>query len=141
MSCQVKMSVTTRKTPCPEIKQNSDLSALIMFLVFSPQTKLHDTVCKRRRVATIATHNLNSISPPLRYSCGPAPSITFTPLNAATPITVEQFMASLESSKQETRRGGGGGGGKGKGKKGGQSHTAQPPVDPVTAALSKYVLP
>lgn len=100
------------------------------------QTKLHDTVCKRRRVATIATHNLSTMSPPLRYSCSPATAISFTPLNWPKLVTAQRFLRHLESSKQDKRGGGGGGGGKGK--KGGQS-VAAPVADPVSTALSKYL--
>ena len=84
-------------------------------------------MCKRRRVATIATHDLNKFTPPLRYSCGPAPSISFTPLNWTAPLTAERFLKELEASKGDKRGGGG------KGKKG--QSTVQ--ANPVAAALSK----
>jgi len=34
---------------------------------FILQTKLHDTTCKKRQLATIATHDMKAINSPLKY--------------------------------------------------------------------------
>ncbi len=85
-----------------------------------PQTKLHDTVCKRRRVATIATHDLSKVSLPLTYSCAPADAITMLPLGGSSPLTVQEFLGRLEANRAD----------KGAGRK-------AKPVDPAAAVLSK----
>ena len=43
--------------------------------MFCFQTKLHDTVCQKRQVATIATHDLASIKTPLTYDAKPPAEI------------------------------------------------------------------
>jgi hypothetical protein len=93
-------------------------------------------------VATIATHNLNAMKPPLQYACSAAGDISFMPLNWTKSVSVQAFLRHLEASKQDKRGGGGGGrggkGGAGKGKKGGHaSAAAAAPVDPTSAALTK----
>ena len=93
------------------------------------QTKLHDTVCKRRRAATIATHDLLKLSPPLSFVCHPAEDITLTPLGRSEPMTCRKFIQHLEANKPDKTRGGGGGGKKGA--------AAAKQVDPAAAALSK----
>lgn len=91
---------------------------------FWPQTKLHDTVCKRRRAATIATHDLLKLSPPLNFTCHSAEDITLTPLGRSEPMTCQKFIEHLEANKPDKTRGG---------KKG----AAAKQVDPAAAALSK----
>lgn len=91
-------------------------------------------------MATIATHNLAKLSPPLRYDCSPAPSIHLTPLSWTKAVTAQQFISHLEASKQDKR--GGGGGGKGKKKKSAIATAAAPTAaaddsDTLAAALSK----
>ncbi len=86
-----------------------------------PQTKLHDTVCKRRRVATIATHDLSKLSLPLSYSCAPADAISILPLGGGPLVIVRDFLARLEANRPE--RGGGG--------------RRAKPQDPAAAVLSK----
>ena len=82
-------------------------------------------------MAAIATHNLNKLMPPLRYDCGPASSISLTPLNWTAPMTAEAFLAQLEASKVDKR-----GGGKGKKTQASKAQAASPP-NPAAAALSK----
>ena len=89
------------------------------------QTKLHDTVCKRRRAATIATHDLLKLTPPLSFICQPAESISLTPLGWSEPVSCKKFLGHLEANKPDKTQGGGG-------KKG-----AAKQVDPAAAALSK----
>ena len=62
-------------------------------------------MCKRRRSATIATHDLSKVSPPLTYLVVPATDITMTPLGWATKVKVQQFVEHVKANKPE--RGGG----------------------------------
>lgn len=96
----------------------------VIFYDFWLQTKLHDTVCKRRRAATIATHDLLKLSPPLNFACQSAETIILTPLGRSEPMSCQEFIDHLEANKPEKTRGGG--------KKG-----AAKQVDPAAAALSK----
>ena len=94
-------------------------------------------------MATMATHNLDKISPPLRYSCQPASDISFTPLNYNKSVSVRQYLRHLEACKVDKRGGGGGGGGGGKKKRGGggvvakEQDMAAKEQDVADAALSK----
>ena len=65
----------------------------------SLQTKLHDTVCKRRRSATIATHDLAKVSPPITYLVAPATDITMTPLGWSEEVKVQHFLSHVETNK------------------------------------------
>lgn len=85
------------------------------------QTKLHDTVCKRRRVATIASHDLSAISPPLSYLCAPAADVPFRPLGWSSETTVQGFLDHVEANRLE-RAGGG---------------RRAKPQDPAAAVLTK----
>ena len=87
------------------------------------QTKLHDTVCKRRRVATIATHDLSRIVPPFTFECGPADSITVTPLGWTKTGTVQEFLDYLEDCKPDKKA----------------PAKKQKTVDTNAALLSKYL--
>ena len=87
-------------------------------------------MCKRRRAATIATHDLSKLSVPLSYTSHPAAEIEMVPLGRATPISVQEFLYELEASKMDKRGGGGG-------KKGAKKVVAEKETDPTAAALSK----
>ena len=65
----------------------------------SLQTKLHDTVCKRRRSATIATHDLAKVTPPVSYSVAPATDVAMTPLGWSEEVKVQQFLDHVEANK------------------------------------------
>ena len=86
-------------------------------------------MCKRRRAATIATHDLSKLSVPLSYTSHPAMDIEMVPLGRATPISVQEFLYELEASKMDKRGGGGG-------KKGAKKAVTEE-TDPTAAALSK----
>lgn len=85
-------------------------------------------------MATIATHNLESIKSPIHYSCECASDISLTPLSWTKTTTAEEFIHHLEASKE--KRGGAGGGG-GKGKKVTPVKTAPAASDATAVALSK----
>ena len=67
----------------------------------SPQTKLHDTVCKRRRSATIATHDLAKLSPPVTYITAPATDIAMTPLGWMEKVKVQRFLEHIRDNKPD----------------------------------------
>ena len=69
------------------------------------QTRLHDGLCKRRRAATVATHDLQKINPPVAYKCGAASDISMQPLGWGETISVEQFLERVRANKPD--RGGG----------------------------------
>lgn len=87
-------------------------------------------MCKRRRAATIATHDLAKLSLPLSYAVHSADEMELTPLGQTTPTSVQDFLRELEASKPQ--RGGGSGG-----KKGGKKVTTDKELDPTKVALSK----
>ncbi|XP_019857026.1 PREDICTED: leucine-rich repeat-containing protein 47-like [Amphimedon queenslandica] len=68
------------------------------------QTKLHETVCKKRRLATIATHSLSSLSLPLSYQCRSPDRIKLQPLDWDKEVTVRQFISHLKSNKPDRAR-------------------------------------
>ena len=72
-------------------------------------------------MATIATHDLSKLSPPLTYACGPSDAITFSPLGWSSQLTAQKFLDHVKDNKPEK-----GGGGK---------RVKQP--DPAAAAISK----
>ena len=65
----------------------------------SLQTKLHDSVCKRRRSATIATHDLAKVTPPISYLVSPATDVAMTPLGWSEEVKVQQFLDDVEANK------------------------------------------
>ena len=44
------------------------------------QEKLHKNICRERKLASIGTHDLDSLSPPFFYHAKPPTEIVFTPL-------------------------------------------------------------
>ena len=99
-------------------------------LLFSSpsQTMLHDTVCNRRRLATVATHKLEAITPPLSYSTRPPEEVSLVPLGYSQEMTAKVFISLLEANKTPSRGGG---------KK--SAAVTKKPTDPQAAALSKYL--
>ena len=93
------------------------------------QTTLHDTVCNRRRLATVATHKLDSIAPPLSYSTCPPEEISLVPLGYSQMMTAKAFISLLEANRAPSRGGG----------KKSAAAAAKKPADPQAAALSKYL--
>ena len=58
-------------------------------------------MCKRRRAATIATHDLTKLSPPVSYLAAPATDITMTPLGWMEAIKVQQFLDHIQANKPD----------------------------------------
>lgn len=96
----------------------------------SVQTTLHETVCNRRRLATVATHKLSVVAPPLSYSSRPPEEVSLIPLGYSQEMTAKAFISLLEANRAPSRGGG---------KKSAVAAAAKKPADPQAAALSKYL--
>ncbi|PZC83437.1 hypothetical protein B5X24_HaOG207420 [Helicoverpa armigera] len=69
------------------------------------QTKLHDTVCDKRNIATIATHDLNKIAPgDLVYTAKPPAALKLTPLSRLRPYSGEQLFQQLTAEAEALRK-------------------------------------
>ncbi|XP_026313481.1 leucine-rich repeat-containing protein 47-like [Hyposmocoma kahamanoa] len=69
------------------------------------QTKLHDTVCDKRNVGTIATHDLNKIPPgDLTYTAKAPSELKLTPLLRLKPCTGEQLFQQLTAEAEALRK-------------------------------------
>ncbi|CAB3220335.1 unnamed protein product [Arctia plantaginis] len=69
------------------------------------QTKLHDTVCDKRNVATIATHDLNKIAPgDLMYTAQAPAALKLTPLSRLRPYSGEQLFQQLTAEAEALRK-------------------------------------
>ncbi|XP_022120022.2 leucine-rich repeat-containing protein 47-like [Pieris rapae] len=69
------------------------------------QTKLHDTVCDKRNVATIATHDTAKIPPGNLVYTAKAPSkLKLTPLTRSKPFTGEQLFHQLTTEAEALRK-------------------------------------
>lgn len=73
------------------------------FLQF--QTKLHDGVCKKRELATIATHDLDLIpSKSLRYAAKSKSDISIQPLGRPKVITANEYYNKLKEEAEMIRK-------------------------------------
>lgn len=79
-------------------------SSLKEFLQF--QTKLHDTLAKKRELATIATHDLGLIpaSKHLRYAAKHKDDIQIHPLKASKVVSGSTYFANLEKEAETIRK-------------------------------------
>lgn len=77
--------------------------ALKEFLQF--QTKLHDGVCKKRELATIATHDLDLIpSKSLRYAARSKNDIRIQPLGRPNTVSANEYYSSLKAEAEAIRK-------------------------------------
>lgn len=75
------------------------------------QTKLHETICKKRELATIATHDYDLIQgTTLKYTIKPKADIKIKPLGRQDTVTAEKFfnalVAEAENMRKEKKRSG-----------------------------------
>ncbi|CAH8590278.1 unnamed protein product [Dicrocoelium dendriticum] len=56
------------------------------------QEKLHQTVCRKRSLAAIGAHDLDTIKPPFVYDARPPKQIRFIPLNKTESHTAEELV-------------------------------------------------
>ncbi|XP_049879470.1 leucine-rich repeat-containing protein 47-like [Pectinophora gossypiella] len=69
------------------------------------QTKLHDTVCEKRNVGTIATHDLDKIPPgDLLYTAKAPSDLVLTPLSRSKPYSGEQLFHQLTAEAEALRK-------------------------------------
>jgi len=65
------------------------------------QTELHQSLCKKRALATIGTHDMSLFKPPIMY-CAKAPNqIKFIPLKVDKALTGEEIAKHFEDIKEE----------------------------------------
>ncbi|XP_062889385.1 leucine-rich repeat-containing protein 47 isoform X2 [Mobula hypostoma] len=76
-------------------------NALKRFLV--AQTKLHDDVCLKRTLATIATHDLQRVKGPLLYDARPSQSLKIAPLGSKE-IKAVDLLRQLQVEADEQRK-------------------------------------
>jgi Leucine rich repeat len=68
------------------------------------QTKLHDTVCEKREAATIATHDLNSIKGPVKYTAKLAKFLEIQPLGNVNKMTGQKLFDTLKEQADLLRK-------------------------------------
>ncbi|XP_065335566.1 leucine-rich repeat-containing protein 47-like [Cloeon dipterum] len=69
------------------------------------QTRLHDTLCQKRQLATIATHDLSLFPPgPLHYVARPPHRIKLTPLGQDKELTAAEMFKNLQEEAEEEKR-------------------------------------
>ncbi|KAM3618491.1 uncharacterized protein V6R79_021013 [Siganus canaliculatus] len=76
-------------------------NALKRFLV--AQTKLHDDLCGRRTIATIATHDMQLLKSPLTYDVKPPTQLKVVPLGRKE-MTAVELMRHLQLEADELRK-------------------------------------
>ncbi|XP_041654474.1 leucine-rich repeat-containing protein 47 [Cheilinus undulatus] len=76
-------------------------NALKRFLV--AQTKLHDDLCGRRTIATIATHDMQLLKAPLIYDVKPPTQLKVTPLGRRE-MTAVELIRHLQLEADELRK-------------------------------------
>ena len=106
----IKQSVTdVRPYVVCVIAKQIDLGQPEMLKKFiNMQTKLHETACDHRVVATIATHSMASVSFPLVYEALPLDEISLVPLGKSKLFTATELVNDLKAAaikeKQRTKR-------------------------------------
>ena len=93
---------------------------------------LHDILCSKRKLATIATHNMAALTPPVLYDAQLLENVSLVPLGYSQPTTAKDFVALLHANKPPARAG------KKTSKKPADANL-QKKSDPVAASLSKYL--
>ncbi|KAJ1958184.1 phenylalanine--tRNA ligase subunit beta, partial [Dispira parvispora] len=63
------------------------------------QDKLHHTICRKRALASMGTHDLDTIQGPFSYEALQPQDIQFVPLNQSERLDGHQLMAFYESDK------------------------------------------
>ncbi|XP_061129096.1 leucine-rich repeat-containing protein 47 [Syngnathus typhle] len=76
-------------------------NALKRFLV--AQTKLHEDICGKRTIATIATHDVQLLKGPLVYDAKPPTQLKITPLGRKE-MTAVELMRHLQLEADELRK-------------------------------------
>ncbi|CBZ54893.1 hypothetical protein NCLIV_053190 [Neospora caninum Liverpool] len=72
--------------------------SLASFIEF--QDKLHHTLCRRRSLVAIGTHDLSKVQPPFFYDARPPKDLEFVPLGCDSQMNGEQVMAHFSNHLQ-----------------------------------------
>jgi phenylalanyl-tRNA synthetase beta chain len=64
------------------------------------QDKLHHNICRKRKLASIGTHDLDTISGPFEYACLPPKEINFVPLNQTASVDGNGLIELLSKHEQ-----------------------------------------
>lgn len=87
------------------IISNVELSAPALKEFLTHQTKLHDGICKKRELATIATHDFDQISSKtLRYAAKLKDDINIMPLGRHKTITANEYYSNLKAEAEVIRK-------------------------------------
>lgn len=87
------------------IVSNLQFSANTLKEFLKIQTKLHETLCKKRELATIATHDMDLVTHMvLRYAAKKKESINIHPLNKSKSITCAEYFDSLKREAELIRK-------------------------------------
>lgn len=79
--------------------------AILRNIKFTPQSyasfidlqdKLHQNICRKRQLASIGTHDLDTLVPPFRYEARPPKDIRFVPLNKDKVYDAQELMGVYE---------------------------------------------
>jgi phenylalanyl-tRNA synthetase beta chain len=79
--------------------------AILRNIKFTPQSyasfidlqdKLHQNICRKRQLASIGTHDLDTLTPPFRYEARPPTDIRFVPLNKDKVYNAQDLMGFYE---------------------------------------------
>ncbi|KEP61270.1 UNVERIFIED_CONTAM: phenylalanine--tRNA ligase, beta subunit protein [Hammondia hammondi] len=73
-------------------------AGLASFIEF--QDKLHHTLCRRRSLVAIGTHDLSKVQPPFVYDARPPKNFEFVPLGCDSQMNGEQVMAHFSNHLQ-----------------------------------------
>jgi len=68
------------------------------------QTKLHKEVCGNRTLATIATHDLAAVKPPLKYTARQPDSLLIQPLDGSPAVSATKLVERLHNEAEAIRK-------------------------------------
>lgn len=87
------------------IISNVKLSSPMLKEFLTHQTKLHDGMCKKRELATIATHDIDQMtSKTLRYTAKHKDDISIMPLGRHKTITANEYYSNLKAEAEVIRK-------------------------------------
>ncbi|XP_045613032.1 leucine-rich repeat-containing protein 47 [Procambarus clarkii] len=86
------------------ILQGVDLSGDNLRKFISAQTKLHDGLCEKRMVATIATHDLAKLTGPIKYIAESPEEIRIHPLVRGKEVSAKELYKGLKQEAELQRK-------------------------------------
>ncbi|XP_054712764.1 leucine-rich repeat-containing protein 47-like [Uloborus diversus] len=97
--CDVRPYIVCCKVQNVDLKDGSILKKFI-----TAQTKLHDGICEKRTVATIATHDFDKLQGNLLYDARPPQEIKILPLNRKKDLTAAELYTQLNEEADAIRK-------------------------------------